>query len=97
MNMSSYWVYMLYCENNSYYTGYTNNLEKRYQSHIDGTGGCKYTRSYKPIKIVQSWEIKQGKGRAMKVERYIKKLSRGDKEKLVVDPILLELQLDFPI
>lgn len=91
--MSSYWVYMLLCENNSYYTGCTNNLEKRYQSHIDGTGGCKYTRSHKPIKIAQSWEIKEGKSRAMKVEHYIKKLSRSDKEQLVNQPELLEMQL----
>lgn len=60
MSDASYWVYMLLCENNSYYTGYTNNLGKRYQSHVDGTGGCKYTRSFKPLKIAQFWEIKEG-------------------------------------
>lgn len=51
MTESPYWVYMLLCENNTYYTGYTNNLEKRYQSHVGGNGGCKYTRSFKPLKI----------------------------------------------
>ncbi|KTD53755.1 nuclease [Legionella santicrucis] len=90
MGDSSYWVYMLLCENNTYYTGYTNNLEKRYQSHVKGTGGCKYTRSFKPIKIAQSWEITEGKLKAMKVERYIKKLSRIDKDKLVHNPNLLD-------
>jgi putative endonuclease len=85
----SFWVYILLCENNTYYTGYTNNLEKRYQSHLDGTGGCKYTRSFKPVKIVQSWEIKEGKNRAMQLEWYIKKLSRHEKEILVKEPALL--------
>ena len=87
-----YWVYMLLCENNTYYTGYTNNLEKHYVSHVEGTGGCKYTRSFKPIKIAQSWEIKEGKGRAMKVERYIKKLPRTMKEKLIDCPELLRFE-----
>ncbi len=91
MSNSSYWVYMLLCENNTYYTGYTNNLEKRYLSHVEGTGRCKYTRSFKPIKIAQSWEIREGKLKAMKVERYIKKLSRMDKDKIVNDPNLLEV------
>ncbi|HDV5785696.1 TPA: GIY-YIG nuclease family protein [Legionella pneumophila] len=81
---------MLLCDNNRYYTDYTNNLERRYLSHVEGTGGCKYTRSFKPIKIVQSWEIKEGKAKAMQIERYIKKLSRTDKDKLVIDPHLLE-------
>ncbi|KTD58091.1 nuclease [Legionella sainthelensi] len=91
MSGSSYWVYMLLCENNSYYTGYTNNLGKRYQSHVDGTGGCKYTRSFKPLKIAQFWEITEGKLKAMKVERYIKKLSRRDKDKIVHNPNLLDV------
>lgn len=79
---------MFPCENNTYYTGYTNNLEKRYLSHIEDTGRC---RSFKPIKIAQSWEIKEGELKAMKVERYIKKLLHIDKDKLVINPNLLEM------
>lgn len=89
MSNKSYWVYILLCENNTYYTGYTDNLEKRYQAHADGSGGCKYTRSFRPIKIAQSWEIKEGRSRAMQLERMIKGLTRLDKEKLVTDPNLL--------
>lgn len=90
MTDTCYWVYILLCENNTYYTGYTNNLEKRYQSHVDGTGKCKYTRSFKPVKIAQSWKIPEDKVTAMKVERYIKKLSRCEKEKLINEPQLLQ-------
>lgn len=90
MKTSSYWVYILLCENNSYYTGITNNLEKRYKSHVDGTSKCKYTLSFKPIKIAQTWEIPEGKATAMKVERYIKKLSRGEKESIIADPLSLD-------
>lgn len=84
-----YWVYILLCENNSYYTGYTNDLAKRYQSHLDGTGKCKYTRSFKPVAIAQSWKIEGDKSCAMKIERIIKKLSRTDKEKIIADPMAL--------
>ncbi|KTC69543.1 GIY-YIG nuclease family protein [Legionella bozemanae] len=89
MDEKSYWVYMLLCDNNTYYTGYTDNIEKRYQSHLNGTGGCKYTRSFKPIKLAQAWEIKEGKGRAMQLERLIKKLTRLEKDNLVNEPNLL--------
>ena len=86
MNTKNYWVYILLCDNNSYYTGYTDNLEKRYQSHLNGTGGCKYTRSFKPLKIAQSWLIKGDKLLAMKLERTIKKRSRQDKLALISNP-----------
>ena len=89
----NYWVYILHCENNSYYTGYTNNLTKRYKSHVEGTGGCKYTRSFKPLSIAQSWKLKCTKGYAMRVERYIKKLPRTSKEQLILLPSLLEFDI----
>ena len=92
-----YWVYILLCENNSYYTGYTNSLEKRYKAHVDGTSKCKYTRSFKPIKIAQAWEIQEGKAAAMKIERYIKKLSRCEKEKIILEPLLLDINNVGPL
>jgi putative endonuclease len=86
VNESCYWVYILLCSNNTYYTGYTNNLERRYQSHLDGTGKCKYTRSFKPIQMIQFWKINGDKAQAMEIERAIKRLSRGEKEKLIANP-----------
>ncbi len=86
MTESCFWVYILLCSNNTYYTGYTNNLSKRYQSHLSGTGKCKYTRSFKPIAMVQCWTIHGNKALAMQIERQIKKLSRIEKEKLIADP-----------
>ena len=91
-----YWVYILHCENNTYYTGYTNNLNKRYESHVNGTGKCKYTRSFKPTGIAQSWKINGTKALAMQIERYIKTLSRIEKEKLIDCPSLLDDYLTSP-
>lgn len=81
-----YWVYILYCSNHTYYTGYTNDLVKRYQSHVNGTGRCKYTRSFKPLMIAQCWQINGSKSLAMQLERQIKKLTRQEKEKLIARP-----------
>lgn len=89
MKIQSYWVYILYCNNDTYYTGYTTDMQKRYQSHLNGTGKCKYTRSFKPLHIAQCWEIQGDKSLAMKIERYIKTLSRAEKEKIIKDPSLI--------
>lgn len=93
MSCDFYWVYILLCENKSFYTGYTNDLEKRYQSHVSGTGKCKYTRSFKPTKIAQSWRIDGEKSNAMRVERYIKKLSHAKKQLLIHEPLSLPIEL----
>ncbi len=85
MTNTSYWVYILLCENNTYYTGYTADLSKRYQLHLAGKAS-KYTRSFKPVKIAQSWEILTGKKSALQLEYYIKKLSRKQKEYLINQP-----------
>ena len=84
-----FWVYILLCDNGSYYTGYTNNLEKRYQSHVNGAGRCKYTRSFKPITIAQCWRVTGDKSLAMKIERSIKMLSREQKMKIIQRPSML--------
>lgn len=87
--MDGYWVYILHCSNNTYYTGYTVDLDKRYQAHVMGTGKCKYTRSFKPLCVAQCWRVMGSKAVAMQVERFIKKLSRAEKEKIIQSPKLL--------
>lgn len=82
-----YWVYILLCTNQNYYTGYTNDLEKRFQAHLSGKAS-KYTRSFKPLFIAQSWQI-SGKINALRIERYIKTLSKTQKEKLIKNPDLI--------
>ncbi|CAN5439929.1 hypothetical protein BH10PSE19_BH10PSE19_04290 [soil metagenome] len=81
-----YCVYILSCSNNTYYTGYTSDLGRRYQEHIQGTDKCKYTRSFKPTAIAQAWEIQGTKASAMKIERYIKTLRKAEKEQLILHP-----------
>lgn len=84
-----FWVYILRCENNTLYTGYTNNLLKRYRSHVNGTAKCKYTRSFKPLYLAQCWPIFTGKSQALRLEKRIKKLTRPQKEFLIAQPALI--------
>ena len=51
-----YFTYILLTEQNTLYCGYTDDVEKRFQAHLEGKG-AKYTRSHKPIKIVYQKEF----------------------------------------
>jgi putative endonuclease len=85
---TQYWIYILNCSNNTYYTGITTDLVRRFQEHQAGTAKCKYTRSFKPVNIAQCWSVK-GSNAALKVEKFIKKMSRKAKDRLVTQPHLL--------
>jgi len=78
-------VYMLECQDGTYYTGITNHLERRITEHNDSSPKSKaarYTRSRQPVKIIYS-ENCENRQDASKKEFAIKKLSRRQKEKLV--------------
>lgn len=77
-----FYVYILLTVNNTYYCGYTDDVEKRFKAHLEGHG-AKYTRANKPVKIVWQKEF-ETKSEAQKEEYRIKKLPRKDKEKLIL-------------
>ena len=74
-------VYMLLCDDNTIYTGITNDLKKRFENHISGKG-AKYLRGRKPLEIVYT-ENFQNRSMASKREIEIKKLNRRKKEALI--------------
>ncbi|MCQ2507141.1 MAG: GIY-YIG nuclease family protein, partial [Lachnospiraceae bacterium] len=69
------------CEDGSLYTGSTNDIEKRYEKHLNGTG-AKYTRAHKPVRIAYS-ECFKTKSEALRREIQIKKLKRSEKLELI--------------
>ena len=75
------YVYILRCNDDSLYTGWTNNLEKRVKAHSNGKG-AKYTKARLPVELVYYEEF-EDKIEAMKREYKIKQLSRKEKLKLV--------------
>lgn len=85
--MSNY-VYILKCSDKSYYTGYTNNLEKRINNH-NNKKASKYTRSRVPVKYVFIHKC-VNKIEATRFEYKIKQLSRNKKEKLIKGLFVLE-------
>ena len=75
------YVYILRCKDESLYTGWCIDLNKRLALHNNGKG-AKYTRSKRPCKLVYYEEI-NNKSEALKREIAIKKLSKAQKEDLV--------------
>lgn len=78
-----YYVYILKCGDGSFYCGYTNDVEKRFEKHKSGKG-AKYTRSHLPVELVYTEEF-EDKSDALKREYSIKSMKRNQKEKLVED------------
>lgn len=86
------WVYILEVNNGNYYTGYTTNIKKRIKAHFLGKG-AKFTRAFKPVKVLQCWKIFGKKNQAMKIECFIKNLTRAEKTELIKKPTELFTQL----
>ncbi len=77
----SWTVYMLKCNDNSIYTGISNNLKKRLETHAKGNGS-KYIRTRLPFKLIYEEQC-QSRSNALKREIEIKKLTKKNKELLI--------------
>ncbi|MCX6169153.1 MAG: GIY-YIG nuclease family protein [Ignavibacteriales bacterium] len=75
------WVYILKCADGSYYTGVTNNLERRITEHQYGAHDG-YTSVRLPVELVFSQEISNPLD-AIAAEKQIKGWSRAKKEALI--------------
>ncbi|MCH9769568.1 MAG: GIY-YIG nuclease family protein [Gammaproteobacteria bacterium] len=82
-----HYVYIIECVNDSYYTGYTTDIQRRYREHQQGTAKCRYTRSFKPRKLLIFWEYPT-RSEALSAERRIKSLSKQEKTLLLRSDIL---------
>jgi putative endonuclease len=74
-------IYILKLNNGAFYTGITNNIDKRMDQHARGRGS-KCVRSHLPFSLVYQ-ELVQTKSAALKREAQIKRLSRVKKEELI--------------
>ena len=75
------YTYILKCRDNSLYTGWTNDIDKRIKAHNDGKG-AKYTKSRRPVELIY-YEKCETKEEAMKREYAIKHMTRRAKEELL--------------
>jgi len=76
-----WFVYILLCSDNSFYTGISSNPKQRLQDHNNGKGGA-YTRSHKPLKMVYLEKV-GSKSDALKRELHIKDWSREKKIRIL--------------
>ena len=77
----AFYVYILLCQDGSYYTGYTHDVKTRLDQHGRGRG-ARYTRMKKLRRIVYL-EWYNTRADAMKRERAIKRLTHQEKTALI--------------
>jgi putative endonuclease len=76
-------LYILRCADDTFYTGITTNVKRRFAEHCESPKGAKYTHSHRPVQIAFRKRIGT-MGDALRMERLVKHLSKEQKEKLVM-------------
>lgn len=83
-----YYVYVIRCEDNSLYTGYTTDVRRRFEEHSDGKKGAKYTKSHKPTELCAVWKC-ENRSAAMSFESFFKTLKKDKKEEVIKNPEII--------
>jgi putative endonuclease len=71
---------MIQCDDGSFYTGYSMNLDRRMRQHMKGKG-ARYLRIHRPKRLVHVEEF-ESRAEAMRRERKVKLLSHSRKSGL---------------
>ena len=79
--VSDHYVYMVRCADETLYTGYTTDPERRLSEHNNGEG-AKYTRGRTPVELVYL-ECYDTQSAAMSREYELKQLRRAEKRRLI--------------
>jgi predicted GIY-YIG superfamily endonuclease len=78
-----FWCYILHCADGKYYTGHTDDLERRFAEHLHG-GYCAFTTPRRPLKLIWADEFST-REEALESELRVKKWSRAKKEALAAE------------
>jgi len=81
-NVITYYVYILECADNSFYTGITSNLIQRLESHQFGKYKNSYTSKRRPVILAFYCEFTDP-SLAIETEKRIKKWSQAKKNALI--------------
>ncbi len=79
--MSRFYIYILRCSDDTYYTGCTSDIERRVRQHNQAKNGAHYTKIRRPVELIYS-EQYETLALARKREAAIKKWNRERKERL---------------
>jgi predicted metal-dependent hydrolase len=77
-----YFVYIVRCADDTYYSGYTTDVEKRVDQHNNSNVGAKYTLPRRPVTL-KYYEKYSDQSSALKREHQIKSFEREYKELLI--------------
>ena len=80
----NYYVYIVECIDKSYYTGVTNNIERRLWEHNNNNNTLAYTFKRRPV-LLKYCQRFQDINQAIAWEKQLKGWSRKKKEALLVD------------
>lgn len=75
-----FWTYILKCADGSYYTGHTDNLDRRMAEHQTG-GHCRFTSMRRPVALYWAQDF-ASRAEALEAEIRVGKWSRAKKEAL---------------
>lgn len=75
---ADHYFYVLHCSDNTYYGGYTTDVERREAEHNAGIR-CKYTKTRRPVKVIH-YERFASRSEAMQAEAALKKQTRKQKD-----------------
>lgn len=81
LRVADAFVYVLRCADDSLYTGWTVDLDRRLAAHAAGTAS-RYTRARLPVSLAASWPMPD-RSAARREEARIKGLSRREKLRLL--------------
>ena len=82
--MKLYYVYILKCSDNSYYTGITNSIDRRLNEHTYGLNKECYTFNKRPLELAFCTEFND-MNQAIAFEKQVKGWSRKKKEAIIND------------
>ncbi len=80
--MNTYYVYIVKCKDDSYYTGVTNNIERRIAEHNSGLVKNSYTFSRRPVELMFIYQFNDI-NQAIAFEKQLKGWSRKKKEAVI--------------
>ena len=80
--MKDWYVYIIRCNDDTLYTGITNDVDARVKQHNEGKQAAKYTRARRPVTLAYS-EVMVSRSAALKREHAIKQMSRSTKLSLI--------------
>jgi putative endonuclease len=82
INEKKWCLYVLQCNDGTYYTGITTDVVRRLNEHNTSSKGAKYTKPRRPARLVY-WVDYEDRSTAQKAEYKFKQLTRKQKEKII--------------